>query len=143
MNDPGRNSLRERIEAGEARQQARELALAERADARDRLTNVAREHPLLLIAGGLAIGVAISALIPKSPTRRLSKNAIGFLAMVTELGVSYGRQAMEGGGDAGRAGKEKLTELGNSILDGAIKLRDRIGARPAPAIAAEEEEPVD
>jgi len=146
MSDAHRQSLRERIEAGEARQRSRELALSDRAaDARDRLSNVAREHPLLLIAGGLAIGVAVSALIPKSPTRRLSKNAIGFLAMLTELGVSYGRQAMAGSDEARRAGTEKLTELGNTILDGALKLRERISARPAaPAIteAIEEEEPV-
>lgn len=121
-------SLKERIEEGQARQYARDLALSERAaEARDRLTSVAREHPLLLIAGGLAIGVAISALIPKSPTRRLSRNAIGFLAMVADLGVSYSRQALDG--DAGKAGKEKLAELGNSIIDGAMKLRDRIGAK--------------
>ena len=98
-------------------------------DARDRLTTVAREHPLLLIAGGLAIGFAVSALIPRSPTRRLSRNAIGFLAMVTELGVSYSRQALDG--DAGRAGKDKLAELGNTIIDGALKLRDRIAPKPA------------
>ena len=124
-----RKTLKERIEESQARQYARDLALADRAaDARDKLTSVARQHPLLLIAGGLAIGVAISALIPKSPTRRLSKNAIGFLAMVTELGVSYGRQALEG--DPGRAGKDKLAELGNTIIDGAIKLRDRIAPKP-------------
>jgi len=137
MNDLSRESLRDRIEASRLRQLARDSALAERAaDARDRLTSVAREHPVLLIVGGLAIGVAISALIPKSPTRRLSKNALGFLAMVTELGVSYGRQAMEGGGDAQRAGREKLTELGNTIIDGALKLRDRIGGK---ATAVEEQ----
>jgi hypothetical protein len=124
------NSLRERIEQSQARQYSRELALSDSAaDARDRLTTVAREHPLLLIAGGLAIGFAISALIPKSPTRRLSRNAIGFLAMVTELGVSYGRQALDG--EAGQAGKDKLAELGNTIIVGALKLRDKIAARPA------------
>jgi hypothetical protein len=123
-----RKTLKERIEEGQARQYARDLRLPERtAEARDKLTSVAREHPLLLIAGGLVIGVAISALIPKSPTRRLSKNAIGFLAMVAELGVSYGRQTLDG--DAGQAGKDKLAELGNSIIDGAMKLRDRIGGK--------------
>lgn len=148
MSDADRESLKQRIEAGRARQEARELALAERATgARDKLTDVAREHPLLLIAGGLAIGVAISALIPRSPTRKLTRNAIGFLAMVTELGVSYGRQAMEGTDEARRAGRERLTALGNSIIDGAIRLRDRVGERPAPAAeapaeAAQEEEPV-
>jgi hypothetical protein len=123
-------SLRERIEESQVRQYARDLALPDRAaEARDRLTTVARDHPLLLIAGGLAIGFAISALIPKSPTRRLSKNAIGFLAMVTELGVSYSRQALDG--ETAQAGKDKFAELGNSIIDGALKLRDRMAPKPA------------
>jgi len=146
MSDMDRKSLRERIEAAEARQEARELALSERAaDARDRLTATAREHPLMLIAGGLAIGVALSALIPRSPTRRLSKNAIGFLAMVTELGVAYGREAMENGGEVSKASRERLAELGNSIIDGALKLRNKVTSRPSAEIeydAEDEEEPV-
>lgn len=140
MNDLGRKSLKERIEASEARQRLRDLELGERAaDARDRLSTVAREHPLLLIAGGLAIGVAVSALIPRSPTRRLSRNAAGFLVMLADLGVSYSRQALENGEEARRAGREKLAELGNTILDGATKLRDRATGR----VSAAEKELVD
>lgn len=130
MNDLSRASLKERIEASEARQRLRELDLGERAaDARDRLSTVAREHPLLLIAGGLAVGVAISALIPRSPTRRLSRNAVGFIAMLAELGVNYSRQALEDSEGARQAGREKLAELGNTILDGATRLRDRASGK--------------
>ncbi|HSG34293.1 MAG TPA: hypothetical protein VLA37_07135 [Sphingomonadaceae bacterium] len=127
MSEEDRENLKQRIAAGEARQEARELALADRAaEARDRLTRAAREHPFLLIAGGLAIGVAISALVPRSPTRRLTRNAIGFLAMLTELGVTYSREALEDADEARRAGKEKLAELGNSLIDSASRLKDRV-----------------
>lgn len=127
MSEQDRENLKQRIAAGEARQEARELALADRAaEARDRLTRAAREHPFLLIAGGLAIGVAISALVPRSPTRRLTRNAIGFLAMLTELGVTYSREALEDADEARRAGKEKLAELGNSLIDSASRLKDRV-----------------
>jgi hypothetical protein len=92
----------------------------------DRLTTLAREHPLLLIAGGLAVGVAISTLIPKSPTRRWGKQAFGFVAMLAELGASYGREAIGHAGDAGRSGKERLGELSDAILEGAARFRDRM-----------------
>ena len=61
-----REQLRDRIEAAEARQKAREIG-QRAAGAADRVTTFAREHPLLLIAGGLAVGAALSTLIPRSP----------------------------------------------------------------------------
>lgn len=109
MSDERREQLRERIEAAEARQAARERAA--NATVADRVTAVAREHPLLLIAGGLAIGVALSTLVPKSPTRKLSKNTLGFLATIAELGIAYGRQAMEAVEDSGREGMARLGRM--------------------------------
>ena len=129
MGDSDRDDLRARIEAAEARQDARDVALDdsdEELGTGDRLTMLAREHPMLLIAGGLAVGIAISTMIPKSPTRKYGKQAIGFLAMLTELGASYGREALDNAGDAGRNGKERLGELSDAILDGAARFRDRM-----------------
>jgi hypothetical protein len=129
MDDEKREALRERIEAAEARQLARERE--DRASgATDRLTSVARQHPLLLIAGGLAIGVALSTLIPRSPTRRMSKNAIGFLATIAELGIAYGRQAMEAAEEARHEGMARFGRLRGSALDEAEP-------EEAPAIADE------
>jgi len=110
MDDEKRAALRERIEAAEARQAAREREDSS-AQATDRLTAVARNHPLLLIAGGLAIGIALSTLVPRSPTRKLSKNAIGFLATIAELGIAYGRQAMEAAEEARHDGLARLGKL--------------------------------
>jgi len=121
MSDATRKPLRERIAAGRARQEARgHPPLAERAaDARDSLTNIAREHPLLLIAGGLAVGVALSALVPRSPTRKLGKSAFAAVAALAEVGLSYGRQAIETAGEsaegAARSGKAKLDDLKGSF----------------------------
>jgi broad specificity phosphatase PhoE len=107
MSDENREQLRERIEAAEARQAERERAA--QASAADRLTSIAREHPVLLIAGGLAIGAVLSTLVPKSPTRKLSKNALGFLGTIAELGIAYGRQAMEAAEEAGQNGMARLS----------------------------------
>jgi hypothetical protein len=113
MNDDRREALRERIEAAEARQAARERA--EAAGPVDQMTAFAREHPLVLVAGGLAIGIALSALVPKSPTRKLSKNAFGFFATLAELGISYGRQAMEAAEEAGHQGLARIGRLRGGV----------------------------
>ena len=123
MSEEKRTTLRERIEAGQARQAAR--ARKEETPL-DKLTSVAREHPLLVVLGGLAIGVAISTLIPRSPTRRLSKNALGFLTTVAELGIAYGRQALDAAEEAGVPTRERLGEFGNALLDGAAKLKEKV-----------------
>src|SRR5690242_10317553 len=114
MSEAKRTTLRERIEAGQARQAARENP--EKGPI-DRLTSVAKEHPLLVVLGGLAIGVAISTLIPRSPTRRLSKNALGFLTTVAELGIAYGRQALDAADDVSQPTRDKLGDFGSALLE--------------------------
>ena len=139
MSDAKKMTLRERIEAGQQRQ-AKRSALGENASAaRDKLTTIAREHPLLLIGGGLAIGFALSTLIPKSPTRKLSKRSLSMLATVAQLGITYGGQAMnalseaagdaaEKAGDGAESGRAKLDELGDAIAKGATRVKDRVRA---------------
>ena len=137
MNDAKAKQLRDKIEASRARQQKRERSeLAERAsEAKDRLTGIAREHPLLLIAGGLAVGVAISALFPKSPTRKIGRSAFGIAATLAELGLSYGRQAMESAGEtaegAARTGKSKLVGLKGSLASKGRKAARKIAKKSA------------
>lgn len=125
MSDTKRPTLRERIEAGQARQDAREKR---ESGPIDKLTSVAREHPLLVILGGLAVGVAISTLIPKSPTRRLSKNALGFLTTVAELGIAYGRQALDAAEEASEPTRDRIGDFGSALLEGAAKLKDKVVA---------------
>lgn len=137
MSDAKTKQLRDKIEASRTRQQKRERSeLADRAsDAKDRLTGLAREHPLLLIAGGLAVGVAISALFPKSPTRKIGRGALGIAATVAELGLSYGRQALETAGetaeDAARTGKSKLAGLKGSLASKGRKAARKIAEKSA------------
>lgn len=124
-NEDKREQLRDRIEAAEARQQAREQA---EYAAEDQITSFAREHPLLLVAGGLAIGVALSALVPRSPTRKLSKKTVALLGAIAEFGIAYGREAMDAAEEAGRQGKAKLVELRGGAKGETV---ERIGEEPA------------
>lgn len=85
------------------------------ADARDKFTSFAREHPLAVVAGGLAAGVLISALFKRSPTRKLGGKAAGLAALGAEVALGYVQQAMESAGQAGRAGADKLDDLGDTL----------------------------
>ena len=123
MTDEKRAKLRRKVEKGTARQQARENSkLLERAaDAKDRVARAAGEHPILLIAGGLAVGVALSTIIPKSPTRKLSKHAFGLIASLAEVGLAYGKHAFGTVGAAAeevaRTGKARLEDLRAAQVD--------------------------
>lgn len=123
MSDTKRMHIREKIEAGLARQEKRDgMALGERAQrAREGLASAASEHPLLLIAGGLIIGAALSTLIPRSPTRKYGKYAFTALTTLGELGIAYGKHALDAAedaaGDAVHSGKEKVGTLKSKLAD--------------------------
>ncbi len=142
MSDAKRMELRQRIEAGKARQAERSGLAKGAAAARDRLSSVAREHPLMLIAGGLAIGVALSTLVPRSPTRRLSRSAVSLIAGIAELGILYSRQAMDAVGDAAdeasEPARERLGNIGGAIADGAARLKRKLAPEKTPAEAEAE-----
>ncbi len=130
MSETNRMHIRERVEAGLARQEQREQSALARsgAAARDKMTQVAREHPMLLVAGGLVVGALLSTLVPRSPTRKMSKGALGFMAMVAELGIAYGKQAMDAAEGASESSREQIGEWSGKVVDGAAKLRDRVKA---------------
>jgi ElaB/YqjD/DUF883 family membrane-anchored ribosome-binding protein len=98
-------------------------------DAKDRFVAFAREHPLATVAGGLAMGVLISGLFKRSPTRRLGRKAAkaaGNLATLgAELAIVYGQQALEAAQEARHAGAEKIEELGSAARDAGRDATDR------------------
>jgi hypothetical protein len=125
MSNENRKPLRDKIEAAKAREKKREEARPAEGTT-DRVTALVRDHPLLLLAGGLVVGVALSTLVPRSPTRKLSKKSLAFLGTAAELGMAYGREAFdvvnEATEDARRDGKARLTKLGNTAKDKAASL---------------------
>ena len=130
MNDPKRQEIKDRIAASQARNDAREQSVMERAgesaiEAKDSFTAFAKEHPLATVAGGLALGVLIAGMFPsarhaarKSGTRAAALSAVGAEAVMAAL-----HQAIETMGEAGRAGAETLDDLGDTIGDAARSAR--------------------
>jgi ElaB/YqjD/DUF883 family membrane-anchored ribosome-binding protein len=133
MDDSKRTQLKEKVASAEKRNEDRgRTTIVDRAGeraigAKDEFIRFAREHPLATVAGGLAIGVLVSGLFKRSPTRKIGRKAAktaGNLAtMGAELAVIYARQALEAANEAGHAGAEKLEELGSAARDAAREAR--------------------
>lgn len=138
MNDQKRQKIESRIVAAQARNAARERTIWEdaglmehvgdiAADAKDRFTQFAREHPVAVVAGGLVAGILVSALFKGSPTRKLGGKAAGLAAIGTELALAYAHRAMVAAEETGRVGAENLDDLGDSIGDTARGVRRDAG----------------
>lgn len=118
--DAKREELREKIEAAEARNEARSVGDMAR-DAQEAATEFVKEHPIATIAGVAAIGLAIGAMT--RPGRRVGKRGAALAAMAAEFGMSYAREALELAEGAAASGKDKLEDLGDSIGESARGLR--------------------
>ena len=128
MTDAQRQNIKDQVAAGEARHRARaDSTLFDRAgeaaiEAKDRFTAFAHEHPLTTVSGGVALGILISGLFPRSPTRRLGRKAAGLAAIGAEAAMAYMHQAMDAAGHAGRAGADRLDDFGDTIGDTARRM---------------------
>lgn len=125
MTEAKRAQLKDKIAAGEARHRDRgRTTIVDRAgeaaiEAKDKFVAFAKEHPVATVAGGLALGILISGLFKRSPTRRLGskagKAAAGVAALGAEFALAYAQQAMDAANAAGREGAHKLGELGDTV----------------------------
>jgi uncharacterized membrane protein YebE (DUF533 family) len=125
MTDAKRQQLKTKVAAGQARNRDMgRTTIVDRAgekaiEAKDKFVEFAKEHPVATIAGGLALGVLVSALFKRSPTRKLggraAKAAGGVAALGAEFALAYAQQAMAAANEAGRDGAHKLGEFGESV----------------------------
>jgi ElaB/YqjD/DUF883 family membrane-anchored ribosome-binding protein len=132
-----RKQTKQKVEAGEARNRAKqEPSTLDRAgetalEAKDRFTEFAKEHPIAVVAGGLALGILVSGLFRGSPTRKAAEkvgNRAASLATVgAELAMAYAAQAMAAADEAGRTGASKLSELGASLSETALDVSKSTG----------------
>jgi ElaB/YqjD/DUF883 family membrane-anchored ribosome-binding protein len=123
-----RQEIKDRIAAAQERQSVREDSLLKTlgdkaALARDEVADFAKQHPVATVAGGLALGVLISALFKNSPTRRAGRyageRAAGFAAIGSEAATALLAQVLEGTATARKAGAEKLEDASTAARDSA------------------------
>jgi hypothetical protein len=137
MNVVKHNEIKDQIAAGEARMRAREEStLLDRAgeraiEAKDGFTQFAKDHPIAVVAGGLALGVLISGMFRNSPTRKAGRVAAArtsdAAAVGSQLAASWFAQALSAAGEARRAGADQLSDLGDGISVASRKARREAG----------------
>jgi len=123
-----RQEIKDRIAAAQERQAARETSLLKTigekaAVAGDEVADFAKQHPVATVAGGIALGVLISALFKNFPTRRAGRyageRAAGLAAVGSEVAASLLQQVLEGTATARKAGAERLEDAGSAARDSA------------------------
>lgn len=77
------------------------------------LADLAREHPGLVLAGGLAVGLLVGALIPRRKGGRLLRNAASLAAVAGELALAFGEQTREKAEDA----RDRIVDLSHKAGD--------------------------
>jgi len=145
MAEAKRKQIKKKVAEAQARNEARhEQTLMDRAgesaiQAKDKFVAFAKEHPVATVAGGIAIGVLISAMFRGSPTRKAGKKvgsrAAGLAAIGAELVMAYAHQAWQAAEEARRTGAEKLDELGHTVSKRAHHLGDDAAGLAASARA--------
>lgn len=79
--------------------------------ASERAIAFVKKHPVLTIAGGIAAGVAISALLPRKSGRKLARRATGLAEAAGAAAVMLGRETSEKAQHFGHDAKHKAEAL--------------------------------
>ena len=75
------------------------------------LRELARQHPGLVVAGGVAIGLLVGALLPRKAGSRFARGVMGIAATAGEVGLALSSQARQRAEDGLRHGRERLADL--------------------------------
>ncbi|MXO61621.1 hypothetical protein [Qipengyuania oceanensis] len=119
-----RAELRQRIAAGEQRNEERKEFSQYAREARDNAVGFAKEHPFATVAGGVVLGLLIGALTPKG--RKLGRRAGSLATALAEAGLVYAT-------DAAITGRDRLDDLGDGVASTARSARRDIGYKAANA----------
>lgn len=109
------------------------------------IVGFAREHPVLMVAGGVALGAVAAALLPRGTGRKLARRAVAFAEVASAAGAVIGNQAMEQAESAGASLRDHGAALADRIGKFGESAGDRIGHLSESAAARVERlrEPVE
>lgn len=89
----------------------------------DQLKSQAHEHPGMVLAGGLILGLVAGALLPRGTARKLAKGAAAAAAIGGETGLSLARQARDRAQTAAGDAAERLRVVEQGAETGVRRLR--------------------
>ena len=115
-----REKLRDRIEAGEQRNEERTLA-EQAKDAADSAMEFTKKHPFAVVGGVLLAGLAIGAMT--RPGRRIGRRGGAFAALAADTALAYGARMVDGVLDGAQYAGDRIEDLGESTATTARGLR--------------------
>jgi ElaB/YqjD/DUF883 family membrane-anchored ribosome-binding protein len=137
MTEAKRTQLKRKVAAAQKRNDDRgRTTIVDRAgeraiEAKDKLTDFVRAHPVATVAGGLALGVIVSSFFKRSPTRKLgnraAKSASGLAAIGAQFAMAYAQQAIAAAAEASKTGAEKLDDLSTAARGAGREAADKAG----------------
>ncbi|VWX52090.1 hypothetical protein [Novosphingobium sp. 9U] len=97
-----------------------------------------KEHPVLTVVGGVAVGLAISALIPRSFSRRFAKKAYRYAEAGAAAALSFGQDAVDEAEDGSAVARKKAALLASRAEKLSEKAAERAEKLSEKAIARAE-----
>src|SRR5438874_13507246 len=101
-----------------------------RADAGERLNanlgEQARDHPGLVLAGGLVVGLLAGALLPRGTARRFAQSAIAAAAVGGKTSLALARHASDSARSAASDAADHLHALEEGAGENARRLRRNV-----------------
>lgn len=94
-----------------------------------------RDHPALVLAGGVAIGMLVSALIPKGTSRKIARRATGLAEAATAASVLLGKRVRDTAEATGSDLREHSGELAGRLEKLGGSAADRLGHLGSDAAA--------
>ena len=93
----------------------------------DGLLATAAEYPFLTIVGGIAAGAVIAALMPKAFASKFAKRSVALATVAGELGMVYGKTALDKAGELGHEAQERIGDAVKSLDENTADARSRVG----------------
>lgn len=122
MTDGRRERVKQRIDAARERAGQRTEAAASGArDAASAVREFVKEHPAAAIAGGLAVGGLIAAILPRRARKSKAGKPSRLAAMAGDVALAYATKALAGAREASREGAERIEDMGEAVSDATGK----------------------
>ena len=102
----------------------------------EKVIGFVRKHPVMTVAGGIAIGVAISALLPRKASRKLLGRAVDLAEAAGAATMVFGRETSEKAQDLGREARNKAGELASRAGEAGDATTARLEKIGLAAVAA-------
>jgi ElaB/YqjD/DUF883 family membrane-anchored ribosome-binding protein len=117
------------------------VKLPERSDeaGQNRVSAFVRDHPGLVVAGGVAVGLVAGALLSRGTGRRLAKHAMTIAEIAGTASLALGKDALERAEDAGGELRKQGEALAGRASDGLRKHGDAIAEKAGRLVEPTEE----